>query len=212
MSIDPTLGPLHTQDWEHVTITLQALSLVEKADPVQARFTLRLRDQWSMWMQDGCNVYVDSYMALNGSCFMVTWIILKNHLLEVGVTQYRESMALRTLTAVDLFYFIMREDPHEQNILEGPGTYDFTLHLRIRDHTTWFWRCLGTASWHFLLGSHNVMVTALDSCVKWPLAQRSWVSKWANDRGEPTVSYKWTSWVWKITGWSSKLQENYRSF
>ena len=46
--------------------------------------------------------------------------------------------------------------------------YGFTLHLRIHDHTTWFWRCLGTAFGHFLLGSHNFMVTALGSGVKWP--------------------------------------------
>jgi hypothetical protein len=36
-------------------------------------------------MQDGCKVCMDSYMASNGSCFMVTWIIFKNHLLEVCV-------------------------------------------------------------------------------------------------------------------------------
>ena len=30
-------------------------------------------------------------------------------------------------------------------MVEGPVTYDFTLHFRIHDHTTWFWRCLGTA-------------------------------------------------------------------
>jgi hypothetical protein len=47
-------GPLHTRDWGPVTIILQALSLVEKPEPVQVRFTLRLRDQRSMWMQDGC--------------------------------------------------------------------------------------------------------------------------------------------------------------
>ena len=35
------------------------------------------------------------------------------HLLEVGLTQNREIMALWTLIAVDLFYFIMCEDPHE---------------------------------------------------------------------------------------------------
>ena len=52
------LGPLHTQDWEPVTITLQALSLVEKVEPVQVRFTLCLRDQRRMWMQDGCKVYM----------------------------------------------------------------------------------------------------------------------------------------------------------
>ena len=64
-------------------------------------------------MQDGCKVHVDSYMASNGSCFMVTWTIIKNHLLEVGLTQNRETMVLRTLTTVGLFYFIMCEDMHE---------------------------------------------------------------------------------------------------
>jgi len=48
-------------------------------------------------------------------------------------------------------------------------TYDFTLHLRIPDHPTWFWRCVGMAFGHFLLGSHDLMVMALGSCVKWPL-------------------------------------------
>jgi hypothetical protein len=33
-----------------------------------------------------------------------------------------------------------------------------------------------------------------------------------NDRGEPAVSYRWTGWVWDLTGRSSRLQENYRSF
>ena len=62
-------------------------------------------------MQDGHKVYMVSYMASNGSCFMVTWIILKNHFLEACLTQIREIMALRTFTTVDLLYFIMCEDP-----------------------------------------------------------------------------------------------------
>ena len=37
----------------------------------------------------------------------------KTHLLEVGLTQNRVTMASRTLTTVDLFYFIMCKDPHE---------------------------------------------------------------------------------------------------
>ena len=45
-------GALHAGDWEPVTITLQALSLVGKAEPVRVCFTLRSRDQWSMWMQE----------------------------------------------------------------------------------------------------------------------------------------------------------------
>ena len=30
--------------------------------------------------------------------------------------------------------------------------------------------------------------------------------------GKPAISYIWTGWVWEITGWSSRLQENYWSF
>ena len=33
-------------------------------------------------MQDGCKVHIDSYTSSNGSCFMVTWTIFQNHLLE----------------------------------------------------------------------------------------------------------------------------------
>jgi hypothetical protein len=96
-------------------------------------------------MQDGCKVFMDSYIASNGSCFMVTWTIFQKHLSEVGLTQNWETMALRTLTIVDLFYFIdlfyciMCEDPHNKNplkkhMVEGPVTCGFTLHLRVRDH------------------------------------------------------------------------------
>ena len=37
----------------------------------------------------------------------------QNHFLEVGLTQNQETTALWTLTTVDLFYFIICEDPHE---------------------------------------------------------------------------------------------------
>ena len=46
-------------------------------------------------MQDGCKVYMDFCMASNGSWFMVTWIIFKNHLMEVDLTQNQETVALR---------------------------------------------------------------------------------------------------------------------
>ena len=107
-----------SQETEPVTITLEALSLVEKAEPVQVRFILHLRDQWSKWMQDGCKVYIDSYMALNGSCFMATSTVFKNHLLEVDLTQNRETMALRMLTTIVLFYFIMCTNPREWKFIE----------------------------------------------------------------------------------------------
>ena len=89
------------------------LSLMEKAVLVQVHFTLRLRDQRSMWVQDGCKIFMDSYMALNGPRFTVTWTIVKNHLLEVGLPQNRETTALWMLTNVDILCFIICKDPHE---------------------------------------------------------------------------------------------------
>ena len=64
-------------------------------------------------MQDEYQVYMDSHMASHGLCLMVTWTIFKNHLLEIELTQNWEIMALRTLTTVVLFYFIMCEGPCE---------------------------------------------------------------------------------------------------
>jgi hypothetical protein len=67
-----------------------------------------------MWMQDGCNVYMDIYMASNGSCFMVTWTIFKNNFLEVGLTQIHGTMVLQTLTTIGLFILIcVRNNLHE---------------------------------------------------------------------------------------------------
>ena len=62
-------------------------------------------DRWSeyVWMQDGCRVYTNSYMASNGSCFVVTWTVFKNHLSEVGLTQNRETMALWMFTTFGYF-------------------------------------------------------------------------------------------------------------
>ena len=42
-----------------------------------------------------------------------TWTTFENHILEVGLTQNRETMALWMLTTVDLFYFIMCKDLYE---------------------------------------------------------------------------------------------------
>ena len=150
---------------ELMTNTLQALTSMERAELVQVHFTLCLRDQWSMWMQDGCKVYMDFYMAPNGSCFMVTWNILKNILLEVGLTQNRETMAHQTLTTIGLFYFIVCEDPHEQKFIlmafwlgvrshmTSQYTWRSTLHVYGgvlgRPLDTLFWAL--TISWSWLL-------------------------------------------------------------
>ena len=44
---------------------------------------------------------------------MVTWIVFKNRLLNVGLTQNWETMVFRMLTTIALLYFIMCEDPRE---------------------------------------------------------------------------------------------------
>ena len=49
---------------------------------------------------------------------MVIWTVSRNHLMEVGLTQNRETMALQTLTTVDLFYFIICEDMYEYKSIE----------------------------------------------------------------------------------------------
>ena len=57
-------------------------------------------------------------MASNRLCFMVTLPISQKYFLEVGLTQNWETMALRTLTTIDLFYFIMVENLHEWKFIE----------------------------------------------------------------------------------------------
>ena len=89
-----------------------------------------------------------------------------------------ETMALRKLTAVGLFYFIMcEEDTHEWKFIEiafgwEPG--HMWLHTTLEDLWSHY-MILEVSSnilWTLLLGSHNFMVTALDSYVKWPLNYR----------------------------------------
>ena len=81
-------------------------------------------------------------MASNGSCFMVTWIVFENHLLEVSLTQNRwETMALRTLTTVDILCFIMCEDTTWIEIHWN------SIWLRVRSHVTS----------HYTWGSHFIL-------------------------------------------------------
>ena len=134
------LEPLCTWDWEPMTFTLQALSLVEKVESVQVRFTLCLRDPMeylnARWMQ-----------SLHGFLHNIEWIIFHGHLdyfwkspLGGRPNTNQETMALRTLTP--LVYFIiscvrthMNRNSLKYHLVEGPITYDFTLHLRVSDHT-----------------------------------------------------------------------------
>ena len=105
---------------------------------------------------------------------MVTWTIFRNYLLEVGLTQNLETMALRTLTHwLILFYHVWGSawiEIHCNSIWLRDRSHMSSHYIwGFSDHTTWLWRCLETAFGHFLLGSHNFMVTALGLCVKRPL-------------------------------------------
>ena len=57
-------------------------------------------------------------MVLNGLCFMVIRTIFNIHLLEIGLTQNRETMAIRMFITVGLFYFIICEDLHVYEFIE----------------------------------------------------------------------------------------------
>ena len=71
-----------------MTITLQVLSLVEKAEPVQVCFALCLRDQHSIISE--CKVNVKStWIPTWHRMDHVSWslgLFSKNHLLEAGLS------------------------------------------------------------------------------------------------------------------------------
>ena len=65
-------------------------------------------------MQDGCKVYMDSYVASNGSCFMVTYLDLFSKTTLGGRPNIKVGdHGTPLLTTIGLFYFIMCENPHE---------------------------------------------------------------------------------------------------
>ena len=157
---------IHTRDWEPVTIHFKHSHWWKR--PSWSKFASHYAwgTNGSIWMRDECKVYMDSYMAPNGLCLMVTWIIFKNHVLEVGLTQNLETTALWTITIVGLFYFYHVWRPtwieiHWNNIWLRARSHMTSQHLRAHDRTTWAWRCVGMAFGHFLLGSHNFMATTL---------------------------------------------------
>ena len=77
-------------------------------------FHTTLRDQHSMWMQDGREVYmIPTWHPMDRVSWSLRLYIFKSHFLEVVLTQNWEIMTLQMLTTVYLFYFMMCEDPHE---------------------------------------------------------------------------------------------------
>ena len=140
-----------------MTIKLQEFSLVEKEEPVKVRFTLRLRDQHSMWKQDGYKVYMDSHIASNGSCFMVTRNIFQNHLLEIGLTQNHG-----TLNACNHWFILFYH-------VQGPAWIEIhrnSIRSRAHSHMTSHY------TWESVTTLHD-----FGGVLGWPLDTLFWVSQ-----------------------------------
>jgi hypothetical protein len=99
--------PLHTGDREPVNQYTSSILM----GPSSLHTTL-----------EGPTEYVNARW-MEKSTWILTWqqtdhvswslgLFSKTYLLEVALAQNRETMALRNLTTVDLFYFIMCEDQH----------------------------------------------------------------------------------------------------
>ena len=126
-------------------------------------------------MQDGCKVCMESLHDME-------WIMFHDHLDYFQIPPLGGRSSTKpgdhgtSNTHNRWFQFIsscvrthVNRNSLKQHLVEGPVTYDFTLNLRVRDHTTSFWRYVGTVFGH--LGplhtrakSHDlVMVRTLDS-------------------------------------------------
>ena len=80
-------GPLHTRDWEPVTNhSSTCVGGNGGAGPSSLHTPLEGPTEYiSECKMDVKHSYMDYYMASNTSCFMVTWTIFKNRLLEIGL-------------------------------------------------------------------------------------------------------------------------------
>jgi hypothetical protein len=137
------------------------------------------------------------YMASNGSCFVVTLTIFKNYLVEIDLNT--KSGDHGTLNAHNRWFILLYHvwEPAWINIHWDWGCKAFGWGLgHIWLHTTtWgsvttlrdFGECVGMATFgHFLLGSHNFMVMALGSCMKWASVSKRLLH---TIRQDPTTYY-----------------------
>ena len=126
------------------------------------------------WMHDGCKVYIDSYMASNGACFMVTWTLSPKP--SLGGRSHTKLRDHGTPNAESRWFIQFYH-------VWGPAWIEIywnSTWLRARSRMTShytggsmttlhdFGGVLGQALDTFFSGSHNFMVTALGSCAKWP--------------------------------------------
>ena len=172
-----------------MTITLQALSLVEKVEePVVQVRTLhtnwRLRDQQSeyvsdaRWMDVKVHGFIPtSYMASNGNMFHNHLNYFQNPPLGGRLNKKLPGdYGTPNVHNRWFFCFIICEDWMNRNSSKhiettfgwGSGHISMTSHYTrgVWPHYMMFGGVLGRPLDTFLLGFH--MVTAIGSCVKWP--------------------------------------------
>ena len=93
-----------------------------------------------------CEVYIDSYMASNGPCFMVTWIVFENHFLEVGLTQTGRP---GTLNAHNLWFILFYHVWGHAWIKNHWNSISLRAQSHMTSHYTW-----GTMTTLYDLGVH----------------------------------------------------------
>jgi hypothetical protein len=163
-------------------------------------------------------------MASNASCFMVTWIIFKNHLLEVGLTQNQETLAFWKLTTTGSFSFYHVWGPswidiHWNNIwlrarlhttLEGPWPPHYTM-LEVCWDGLWtlsfaLSQCHGHSSWLVALNSdskpQNDNLCDLLCLTKWGtfrMKSQPTAHKCMWELVRPHTPFKYTVTYWRTT-------------
>ena len=183
-----------------------------KAELVQFCFTLcLLRDQQrSMWMQDGCGVYMDSYMASNESCFPGQLDYFQKP--PLGDRPDTKSGDHGTPNAHNCWFNLlscartrMNRNSLKCHLVEGMVMHNFYYTWGSMTTLHEFERVVGRLLDTCLLGSHNFVVTALGSCVKWPLSE--WGEPTINVRREPIFSVMAASWFCEKCGWIGKVED-----
>ena len=112
-----TLGPLHTLDWESVTIALQALSLVERAEHVKFASNYAWRSHIVCeCMMDVKSTWILAWHQMDH----VSWslgLFTKKNLLEIGLTQNWKTTAFQNAHKPLIYSILSCVKTHMNKIL-----------------------------------------------------------------------------------------------
>ena len=156
-----TMAPTYSEfmiyaETARLVLLLESLMLGPFTHETESPWPLHFKHShwWKRWSQSkfashytwGTNGVCECKMdvSLHGFLCGIEWIMVHGHLNYFQIpplggrpnTKPLGGHGILNTHNVDLFYFIMCEDPHEQNFIEmafgwGSGPYDFTLHYMI---------------------------------------------------------------------------------